>query len=65
MLMIAEARVPQLLVPAFDPDYAWPFHSALSDVFEDSARRGTALGDRVGTNAPQYPRRTWRLRVLR
>src|ERR1044072_2710279 len=32
IVMLAEASKPELLVKAFDLDYAWPFHSALSDV---------------------------------
>ncbi|MGA9769943.1 MAG: alpha-amylase family glycosyl hydrolase [Blastocatellia bacterium] len=32
IVMLAEAAKPELLVKAFDLDYAWPFHSALSDV---------------------------------
>jgi len=35
ILMLAEANVPQLLEQAFDLDYAWPFHSTLTDVFEN------------------------------
>lgn len=37
ILMIAEAHEPQLLVNAFDLDYAWPFHSTLTEVFEQGA----------------------------
>jgi glycosidase len=37
IVMIAEANVPELLVKAFDLDYAWPFHSTLTDVFENGA----------------------------
>lgn len=36
-LMLAEANVPQLLEKAFDLDYAWPFHSTLTEVFENGA----------------------------
>ena len=32
VVMLAEADKPELLVKAFDLDYAWPFHSALNDV---------------------------------
>ena len=35
ILMLAEANVPQLLEQAFDLDYAWPFHSTLTEVFEN------------------------------
>lgn len=37
IIMIAEANMPELLVKAFDLDYAWPFHSTLTDVFENGA----------------------------
>jgi glycosidase len=32
LFMLAEASKPELLVQAFDADYAWPFHSTLNDV---------------------------------
>jgi glycosidase len=32
LVMIAEASKPELLVNAFDMDYAWPLHGTLSDV---------------------------------
>lgn len=32
ILMLAEAHEPDLLVRAFDVDYAWPMHSALTEV---------------------------------
>jgi glycosidase len=32
VLMLAEASKPELLLQAFDLDYAWPFHSTLNDV---------------------------------
>ena len=32
LVMIAEASKPELLVKAFDMDYAWPLHGTLSDV---------------------------------
>jgi cyclomaltodextrinase len=37
IVMIAEANKPELLVKAFELDYAWPFHSALTDVLENGA----------------------------
>jgi cyclomaltodextrinase len=33
LLMLAEAHEPPLMAHAFDLDYAWPMHSALSDTF--------------------------------
>jgi len=35
IMMLAEAHVPELLTNAFDLDYAWPFHSTITDVFEN------------------------------
>ena len=35
IIMIAEANKPELLTKAFDLDYAWPFHSAMTDVMEN------------------------------
>jgi cyclomaltodextrinase / maltogenic alpha-amylase / neopullulanase len=32
IFLLAEASKPELLVQAFDADYAWPFHSTLNDV---------------------------------
>ncbi len=37
IILIAEAAEPELVVKAFDLDYAWPFHSTLTDVFETGA----------------------------
>jgi cyclomaltodextrinase len=34
IIMIAEANKPDLLARAFDLDYAWPFHSVMTDVLE-------------------------------
>jgi glycosidase len=35
IIMIAESNKPELLVKAFDIDYAWPFHSTLTNVAEN------------------------------
>lgn len=34
ILLLAEAHEPDLMVRAFDLDYAWPFHSALTEVLQ-------------------------------
>jgi cyclomaltodextrinase len=34
ILMLAEAHKPELLVKAFDLDYSWPLHSALTNVLQ-------------------------------
>ena len=38
MFMLAEAHEAELLVKAFDLDYSWPFHSALTNVLQGRAR---------------------------
>lgn len=35
IIMIAEANKPELLTKAFDLDYAWPFHSTMTNVLEN------------------------------
>ncbi len=37
IIMIAESNKPELLTKAFDTDYAWPFHNALTGVFENGS----------------------------
>jgi glycosidase len=37
IIMIAESNKPELLTKAFDIDYAWPFHSTLTNVFENGS----------------------------
>jgi len=37
MVMLAEAHKPELLVRAFDLDYSWPLHSALTNVLQGRA----------------------------
>lgn len=37
IVMLAEAHKPELLVKAFDLDYSWPLHSALTDVLQGRA----------------------------
>lgn len=37
IVMLAEAHKPELLTKAFDLDYAWPLHSALTEVFMQGA----------------------------
>jgi cyclomaltodextrinase len=38
IFMLAEAHEPQLEVKAFDLDYSWPLHSALTDVLQGRGR---------------------------
>ena len=43
IIMIAEANKPELLTKAFDLDYAWPFHSTMTDVLESGAPAQTII----------------------
>ena len=36
-MMLAEASKPELLVKAFDIDYAWPLHGTLNEVLLNGA----------------------------
>jgi len=45
IIMIAEANKPALLTKAFDIDYAWPFHSTLTDVFENGSPATSLIQD--------------------
>jgi cyclomaltodextrinase / maltogenic alpha-amylase / neopullulanase len=45
IIMIAEANKQELLTKAFDLDYAWPFHSTITDVLENGAPAQTIIFD--------------------
>lgn len=55
IVMIAEAAKPDLLVTAFDLDYAWPFHSALTDVLMGN-RPASLLRDVLSDERAKFPR---------
>lgn len=55
IVMIAEANKPELLVRAFDLDYAWPFHSTLTDVTENGAPAST-LAENWSEQKQKFPR---------
>ena len=59
-LLIAEAAEPELLVSAFDLDYAWPFHTALTDVLQ-GRRPATALAETWQLERARYPRGALRM----
>jgi len=61
ILMIAEAHEPKLLVQAFDLDYAWPFHSELTDVFEHGAPAAALRAEWEQTQAA-YPKGAMEMR---
>ena len=54
ILMLAESNVPALLEKAFDLDYAWPFHSTLTGVFENGAP-AEALRNNWQEQRSRYP----------
>lgn len=45
LIMIAESNEPKLLTKAFDIDYAWPFHNALTNTFENGAPAELIIND--------------------
>ena len=61
IIMIAEAHEPQLLVKAFDLDYAWPFHTSLTDVFEHGAPAAAIRAEWEQTRA-HYPKGAMEMR---
>jgi cyclomaltodextrinase len=61
IIMIAEAHEPGELVKAFDLDYAWPFHGAMTDVFENGAPAAALKASWQETRA-QYPKGAMEMR---
>lgn len=55
IVMIAEANKPELLVKAFDLDYAWPFHSTLTEVYENG-QPATNLTQTWTSDEGRYPK---------
>jgi glycosidase len=61
IFMLAEADKPELLLRAFDIDYSWPLHSALTDVLQ--GRKGaTELRAAWEADEARYPRGALRMR---
>lgn len=58
---LAESEKPELLVRAFDFDYAWPFHSTLTDVLQ-GRRPASAMRETWEADARKYPRGSLRMR---
>ncbi len=54
IIMIAEANKPELLLHAFDLDYAWPFHSTLTDVLQNGMP-ATAVVENWSRERSRYP----------
>jgi glycosidase len=57
LFMLAEASAPDLTVSAFDADYAWPMHSALTDVLENG-KPASLLRDVWNAQRKKFPRGT-------
>src|ERR1044072_3207492 len=55
IVMLAEASKPDLLVKAFDLDYAWPFHSALTEALMGDAP-ATTLRETWQEQRASFPR---------
>jgi len=55
LVMLAEASKPDLLVKAFDLDYAWPLHSTLTEVLRGSSP-ATAIRQAWEEERAKFPR---------
>ncbi|HKP14089.1 MAG TPA: alpha-amylase family glycosyl hydrolase [Blastocatellia bacterium] len=55
IVMLAEASKPELLVKAFDLDYGWPLHTALTEVLMGN-RPASALREVWAGERAKYPR---------
>ena len=55
IFLLAEAHKPDLEVKAFELDYSWPLHSALTDVLQGRAR-ASELRDAWEKEAKEWPR---------
>lgn len=55
IVMLAEAHKPELSVSAFDLDYSWPLHTALTDVLQGRAR-ASVLRDEWEKEVKEWPK---------
>jgi glycosidase len=62
ILMLAEASKPELLLKAFDFDYAWPFHSTLNRVLLEGAPASDMRKSWEATRA-EFPRGSIHMRI--
>jgi len=60
-MMLAEWHEPELLVKAFDVDYSWPLHHAMTDVLMGSAP-ATKLSEAWADEHAKWPRNSLHLR---
>jgi cyclomaltodextrinase len=56
LLLLAEAEKPELLVHAFDVDYAWPLMTTLNKVFMDGAPAGDLARTWAEKEVQAYPK---------
>ncbi|HEX5735498.1 MAG TPA: alpha-amylase family glycosyl hydrolase [Blastocatellia bacterium] len=61
IVMLAEWHSPDLMVKAFDLDYAWPFHSAIMDVLMGN-KPATALRETWVEERMKFPRGSLHMR---
>ena len=61
IVMLAEAHQPDLMVKAFDLDYSWPLHSALTEVMQ-GAKPATVLRQIWDDDKAKYPRSAMSMR---
>ena len=61
IIMLAEAHKPELLARAFNLDYSWPLHSALTDVLANG-QPATRLRDEWQNEITSYPKGSLHLR---
>jgi cyclomaltodextrinase / maltogenic alpha-amylase / neopullulanase len=61
IVMLAEADSPELLVKAFDVDYAWKLYGTLAEVLQNG-RPASSVRDQWLADAAQYPHGALRMR---
>ncbi len=61
IVMLAEGHKPELLLKAFDFDYSWPLHSALTNVLQGRSR-ATELREEWEKESKSWPRNSLHLR---
>jgi len=61
IIMIAEANKPELLVKAFDLDYAWPFYHAMADVAEDG-KSAQSIAQNWSSERERFPKGAMEMR---
>ncbi|MEO7964913.1 MAG: alpha-amylase family glycosyl hydrolase [Gemmatimonadaceae bacterium] len=62
VFMLAEAHTPELLVKAFDADYAWPLYHATASVIQEG-RSATMIREEWEKERDTYPRGATHMRI--